>query len=75
MAASREDVLKRMTTDQMVEHIIHLENQLLNPPAGWYVFGTHLDWAGALEFWGSDPDRFPVWERPASVETYLTTTH
>lgn len=37
----------------------------LTPPPGWFVFGTHIDSPGPLEFWGEDGGGMPIWERPA----------
>lgn len=40
----------------------------VHPPAGWSVFGTHVDRDGPIEFWGSEFDvetGMPIWERPA----------
>jgi hypothetical protein len=45
---------------------------LLNPPPGWFVFGTHADQPGLrLEFWGNQ-DGFPVWEREAKPVSALS---
>ena len=40
---------------------------LFHPPAGWFVFGHHVDKtpASGLEFWGQDAGGLPLWERPA----------
>ena len=41
----------------------------VNPPAGWFVFGTHVEKDSApngLEFYGEEysNDSLPLWERP-----------
>ena len=41
-----------------------LKNQLLEPPRGWFVLGSHIDQPDVcLEFWG-DEGGVPLWERP-----------
>lgn len=47
------------------EEYQRLKAQLATPPAGWYMFGTHVDVPDVrLEFWG-DEGGVPIWERPA----------
>lgn len=37
----------------------------LTPPAGWFVFGTHVDRPGPLDFSDEvDEAGMPLWERP-----------
>jgi hypothetical protein len=54
---------------------IHLETQgklAVNPPEGWFVFGTHAAFdvpVGMLEFsTEKDEDGDPLWERPAPLK-------
>lgn len=49
-------------------HHFETERKLIEmkvqPPAGWYVFGTHVDSPDApLDFYGEDEDGMPMWER------------
>lgn len=45
-----------------------LQRELTTPPEGWFVFGTHIDIPGPLEFWGNEAG-LPIWERPITEET------
>ena len=36
----------------------------LDPPEGWFVFGTHAGQDIPLKFWGEGEDGLPIWERP-----------
>lgn len=46
-----------------------LTSALLDPPAGWYLFGAHVGQDVDLEFWGEQysEDGMPMWERPIPV--------
>lgn len=45
----------------------------MEQPRGWYVFGTHVDYDGPLEFSEerSNGDGFPLWERPTGTEAEI----
>lgn len=51
----------------------HLQRQVLTPPPGWSVFGTHIspNDTTTLEFWGDDGTGMPLWERPKAMPTYI----
>lgn len=42
--------------------------QRMDPPPGWFVFGTHAGLGTELEFHGRDAVGMPVWERPKLTE-------
>lgn len=47
---------------------LHLEDA--TAPPGWFVFGTHVDTPGRLEFSAEqDEGGMPKWERPVSEPT------
>lgn len=59
------------------DEYLAMKQQLVQPPAGWSVFGTHIDSPDvALEFWGNDGG-MPIWERPAPPvdAAYVVTAH
>lgn len=46
---------------------------LLSPPEGWSVLGTHsVLHKGDLEYWGTDDDGLPLWERPVPAVDDMT---
>jgi hypothetical protein len=60
-----ELLMELLTKEQAVEMFAQLRHETFKPPPGWFIFGTHLDYEGPLEFWGTDVDGLPIWERPA----------
>lgn len=43
------------------------------PPGGWFHFGSHVDWAGDLEFSEEvGEDGLPRWERPLPLTEHET---
>lgn len=45
-------------------------NDKINPPEGWFHFGTHVEYSGEIEFSKElGEDLMPLWERPVDKET------
>lgn len=41
------------------------DSDWVEPPDGWFVFGSHVDFGGQMEFSGeTTEDGLPKWERP-----------
>lgn len=46
----------------------------IDPPPGWFTFGTHVEHDGPLEFSEAvGDDLMPLWERPATHPRVVTT--
>ena len=61
------NALQALSPEQLAGMYLRLKLQVVDPPEGWWTFGTHLHFAGELEFWGTGEDLLPLWERPKII--------
>lgn len=66
--AEYEAKVRALPAETLADMFLQLDQQLLNPPKGWFTFGTHSDRAIPCYLWGTDESGMPIWEKPYTFE-------
>lgn len=65
------DRLMELDATTLAEMYYRLRKELVQPPDGWFNFGSHSDKPDVeLEFWGEGDDGLPIWERPKYINMF-----